>query len=105
MAELEKLIPGESCKGHLLGKSWVANTELFNYGGEVDKDWVGPIDVEDGNQAAGSFGCALTGHLPNPGDDDDAESNDVEMIEQQACKLSSVPPSVFSARAKTRFLE
>ena len=91
VAELEKLIPGESCKGHLFGKSWVANTEVFNYGGEVDKDWVGPIDEEDGNQAAGIFGCALTGHLPNPGDDDDAESNDIEMIEQQACKLSSVP--------------
>ena len=90
MAELEKLIPGESCKGHLLGKSWVANTELFNYGEEVLKEWVGPVDVEDSNQAAGICGIALTGHLPNPGGGDVAESNDLEMIEQQACKQSSV---------------
>lgn len=89
MAELEKLIPGESCKGNLFGKSWVANAELFN-GEEVLKEWVGPIDVEDGSQAAGICGSALTGDLLNPGDDDDAESKDMERIEQQACKLSSV---------------
>ena len=90
VAELEKLIPGESCKGHLLEKSWVANTELFNYGEGVLEEWVGPIDVEESNQATGICGSALTGHLPNPRDDDDAESNDIEMIEQQACKQSSV---------------
>lgn len=90
VAELEKLIPGESCKGHLLGKSWVANTELFNCGEEVHKEWVGPICVEDSNQAASICGSVLADHLPNPGDGDDAESNDIEMIEQQACKHSSV---------------
>ena len=100
VAELEKLIPGESCKGHLLGKSLVANAELFNYGEEVLKEWVGPIDVEDGNQAVGICGSALTGHLPNPGkDDDDAESNDLEMIDQQAYKhlsaLSGEPSALF----------
>ena len=89
VAELEKLIPGESCKGHLFGKSWVANTELFNPGEELDKEWVGPI--EDSGQAAGISRYALTGHLPNPGVDDHGESNDIEMIEQQVCKPSSVP--------------
>ena len=89
MAELEKLIPGEICKGHLFGKSWVANADLFN-GEEVLKEWVGPIDVEDGSQAAGICGSALTGDLLNPGGDDDAESKDMERIEQQARKLSSV---------------
>ena len=88
VAELEKLIPGENCKGHLFGKSWVANTELFN-GEEVDK-WVGPTDIDDSNQAAGICGSALTGHLLNPGDEDDTESKDMEIIEQQACKLSTV---------------
>ena len=89
MAELEKLISGECCKGHLLGKSWAADTELFNYDEEVLKEWVGPVDVQDGSQAADIFGRALSGQLLNPGNDD-AESNDLEMIEQQTCKHSIV---------------
>lgn len=89
VAELEKLIPGESCKGRLFGKSWVANTELFN-GEEVLEEWVGPIEVEDSSQAVGICGSALTGDLPNPGDEDDAESKDMERVEQQVCELSSV---------------
>jgi len=98
VAELEKMIPGESCKGHLLGKSWVANTELFNYGEEVLKGWVGPLNVDDGNQAADVCGSSLAGHLPNPGEDnDDAESNDSEMIEQQICGHPSVLSGEVSA--------
>ena len=100
VAELEKLIPGESCKGHLLGKSWVANTELFNYGEEVLKGWVGPLNVDDCNQAAGICGSALADPLPNPGDDndnDDAESNDSEMIEQQICRYPIVLSGEVSA--------
>lgn len=83
------MIPGESCKGNFLEKSWGTNTELFNDGEGAIEECVGPIEEQDRNQAAGICGGAINGSLPMHGDCD-AESKDVEMIEQQTFKHSSV---------------
>ncbi|XP_078375924.1 uncharacterized protein LOC144659390 [Oculina patagonica] len=79
VAELEKLIPGESCKENVLEKSWGSNAELFNDGEGAIEECVGPIEEQDRKQAVGICGG-----------DGDAECEDLEMIEQQTFKHSSV---------------
>lgn len=88
VAELEKLIPGESCKEHLMEESWDANTELFNNGEEATGECAGLTEGPERNHATGIHVGALNGGLPMHGDD--AKSKDLEMIEQQEFKHSSV---------------
>lgn len=85
MAELEKFIPGENCKGHCLEESWTVDTELLNNEDAVN-NWVGLEEERDGNQACGG---AHNGSLGILGEIE-VKSKDYDMIEQQTVEHSSV---------------
>lgn len=81
VAELEKVISGESCKGTVLEKSWAANGELTSGMQENVEDSVGLVEMRDHDEHVDPSSCSfpLTGRCDIQGQ---SESPRVQNFEQ-----------------------
>ena len=59
VAELEKVISGESCKGTVLEKSWAANGELTSSMQENVEDSVGLVEMGDDDEHVDPSSCSF----------------------------------------------
>ena len=91
VAELEKVISGESCKGNVSGKPWGANGALFDGIQENMEESVGLAEMSDHEQDvdACSSSVLVTGRDRAP---NQKEGLCLEMFEQQPSNHSSLLP-------------